>query len=183
MNAPGLARTVAFPALPSADAPALATTHGRAYVLPASGALPPGADLVVALADGARFAYACEGGGPAREASVDPFLRGNAFKPLHDSAHAQAALLSIAASRRLQTGPESERLFVFLRGSGMMFLENGDVHRFDAGFLGVAPAGEPAKLWAQGPEDVLALVVQPKGERAERRTLAGELARRRGQSA
>lgn len=179
MEPQDLARTLAFPPRPSAEEPALATSHSRAYLLPATGALPEGADLVATLADGARFAYACDGGGPAREVVLDPFLRGNAFKPVHDSPRAQAALLSVAASRRLETGPESERLFVFLRGSGLVFLENGDVHKFAPGFLGVVPPGEPAKLWAQGPDDALALVVQPKGERAARRTLAGELAKLR----
>jgi hypothetical protein len=58
-------------------------------------------------------------------------------------------------------------------------MENGDTHRFAPGWAGVVPPGEPARVWAQGPEDVLAVVMQPAGQREEKRTLAGELAKRR----
>ncbi|HVM45311.1 MAG TPA: hypothetical protein VM582_05195, partial [Candidatus Thermoplasmatota archaeon] len=103
----------------------------------------------------------------------------NAFKPLHESERALAALLSIAASRRLDAGAESERAFLFLRGRGLLILENGDTHHFEPHTLAVVPPGFAARLWAQGPEDVLAVVLQPRGGPAERRTLAGEIAKRR----
>lgn len=178
-----LARTFALPGAPSLDAPAVETTHARGYLLPSSGPLPEGCDLVFGLPGALRFAYvprAPAAGAPAREVEVDPFVHGNAFRPLHQGPRSLAALLSIAAGRRLETGPESERLLVFLRGRGLVFLENGDTHRFEPGWAGVVPGGEPARVWAQGPEDVLAVVMQPAGQKQEKRTLAGELARLRG---
>jgi mannose-6-phosphate isomerase-like protein (cupin superfamily) len=83
----------------------------------------------------------------------------------------------------METGPQSERVFVILRGTGLVFLENGDQLRFGPGDAAVVPAGEPARVWAQGPDDVLAVVLQPRGEAAPRRTLAGEIRRLRGEEA
>lgn len=179
------ARTFPLPESPSLDAAAVETTHARGYLLPPAGPLPEGCDFAFGLPGALRFAYVPRTGGdaPAHEAEVDPFLRGNQFKPLHQSARTLAALLSIAAARRVETGPESERLFVFLRGTGLLFQENGDTHRFAPGWAGVVPAGEPARVWAQGPEDALLVVMQPAGQREERRTLAGELAKRRAAQA
>lgn len=163
-----------------APAPFAESSQMRAYVLAPGAAAPPEADALVELGDGTRFAYAprAPGGEPALLAP-DPFLRGNAFKPLHESERALAALLSIAAARRLDTGAESERAFLFLRGQGLLSLENGDVMRFEPRTLGIVPAGYAARLWSQGPEDVLAVVLQPRGPPEEKRTLASEIARRR----
>lgn len=178
-------RTVPFPPQPSADAPLVESTHSRAFLLPPSAAVPTGCDVVLPLPDGPRLAYVPTAPAPgehaAVEVAVDPFVRGNQFKPLHQSERALSALLSIAASRRLDTGPESERLFVFLRGRGLVFMENGDTHRFEPNTLALIPAGEPAGVWSQGPEDVLAVVFQPRGGRVERRTLRGEIEKRRKQ--
>lgn len=156
------------------------TPHSRVYLLPPGGAPPPDTDAVLDLPDGGRVAYAPrEPGGPATQLALDPFVRGNAFKPLHQSERALSALLSLAASRRLDTGPESERIFLFLRGPGLLSLANEDVQRFGPNTLAIVPAGEPARLWAQGPEDMLAVVFQPRSAPAERRTLASEIAKRR----
>lgn len=142
------------------------------------GAAPPETfEVALALPDGRIVAYVARGAAGLTLAP-EP-LAGNAFRPVHESDATQVALLSIAAARRLETGPESERVLVFLRGRGLVFLQNGDALPYAAGDVALLPAGEPARVWAQGPEDALALVVQPKGERAERRTLAGELARLR----
>ena len=175
------ARTLPLPERPSPETPAVETTHALGYLLSPMGPLPEGCDVAFGLPGALRFAYVPKAPGAAagQEVQVDPFLRGNQFRPLHQSARTLAALLSIAAQRRLETGPESERLLVFLRGTGLVFLENGDTHRFAPGWAGVVPAGEPARVWAQGPDDVLAVVMQPAGQREEKRTLAGELAKRR----
>ena len=175
------ARTFELPGRPSLETPAVETAHARGYLLSPAGPLPEGCDLAFGLPGALRFAYVPRAPGDAARAEIEvnPFLRGNQFRPLHQSGRALAALLSIAAGRRVETGPESERLFVFLRGTGLVFQENGDTHRFAPGWAGVVPAGEPARVWAQGPEDVLAVVMQPAGQREERRTLAGELAKRR----
>lgn len=173
-------RVVDLPTRPDARVPFVETTHSRVYLLPPGGAAPPDTDALLDLPDGARVAYAPRApGGPAVEIAVDPFVRGNAFKPLHQSERALAALLSLATSRRLDTGPESERIFLILRGPGLLSFANEDVQRFGPNMLAVAPAGEPARLWAQGPEDVLAVVFQPRGAPEERRTLASEIAKRR----
>lgn len=174
-----LPRVVALPARPTPE-PIVETPTTRAFLAAPGGALPPEADAVVELPQGGRFVYAPRApGGPASELTVDPMARGNSFKPLHESARALAAQLSIAASRRLDTGPESERVFLFLRGQGLLSLENGDALRFGPGDVGVVPAGYAARLWAQGPEDVLAIVLQPRGASGEKRTLASEIAKRR----
>lgn len=167
--------------LPESPGLVLETAQSRSHIAAATGALPEGTDVAFALPDGRRFAYApsAAGAGPPREVAVDPFVRGNQFRPLHQSERSLAALLSIAAGRRLETGPESERVLVFLRGHGLVFLENGDTYRFEPGTLVCVRPGEPARVWAQGPEDALAVVLQPAGVRAEKRTLAGELAKRR----
>jgi len=167
---------------PDATAPAFGTPAALCYHLPAGGAAPQGCEIVMPLPDATRFAYASRAApGDGREVVVDPLLRGNAFRPLHESATTLAAALSIAGGRRLDTGPESERVILVLRGHGLLFAQNGDALRVEPGHWGFAPAGEPLRVWAQGPEDVLALVVQPKGAPAERRTLASELAKRRAQ--
>jgi quercetin dioxygenase-like cupin family protein len=134
-----------------------------------------GFEVGVPLPDGRVAGY---GRGAGALLAVEP-LAGNAFRPLHASDATLAALLSIAAGRRMETGPESERVLVFLRGAGFVFLQNGDALRFAPGDAALLPAGEPARVWAQGPEDVLAVVLQPQGGRAERRTLKGELEKRR----
>jgi len=175
-----LPRVVPFPTRPD-DAPFAETPLTRAYLLAPTAAPPADADALVDLPDGSRFVYAPRAPGGAPHAlAFDPFVRGNAFKPIHESDRALGALLSIAASRRLDTGAESERFFVFLRGAGLLSLENGDVHRFEPNTLGIVPAGYAARLWAQGPEDVLAIALQPRGAAPkERRTLASEIAKRR----
>lgn len=177
-------QVVPFPPRPSSDAPLLETPHTRAYLVAPGATWPAGSDVILQLPDGARFAYVPTAAGPGpAEVTIDPFVRGNSFKPLHDSPRALSALLSIAAARRVDTGPESERVFVFLRGSGLVFEENGDTHRFEPNTVCLAPAGEPARVWAQGPEDVLAIVLQPKGQQAERRTLKSEIAKKRATQA
>lgn len=133
-------------------------------------------EVGVPLPDGRVAGYGA-GGGAGRVLAVEP-LAGNAFRPLHDSSTVLAALLSIAAGRRLETGPESERVLVFLRGRGLVFLQNGDTLPYAAGDAALLPAGEPARVWAQGPEDALAVVLQPKGEPAPRRTLKAALRER-----
>lgn len=178
-------RVIEFPARPSAE-PVAESAHTRAYILAPGAPLPDGADAFVTLPDGARFVYVpraplAGASGMARALDVDPGARGNRFMPIHESERALAALLSIAASRRLDTGPESERLFLFLRGSGLLFTQDEQSHRFAPNTLALVPPGEPARIWAQGPEDVLAVVFQPRGQQAERRTLASELAKRRAQ--
>jgi mannose-6-phosphate isomerase-like protein (cupin superfamily) len=170
-------------AAPDTARPALETPAAICHHLPAGGAAPDGCELVVPLPDATRFAYACRAAtSETREVAIDPFLRGNAFRPLHESATTLAAMLSVAAGRRLDTGPESERVLLVLRGQGLLFLQNGDTLRAGTLDLVFAPAGEPLRVWSQGPDDLLALVVQPQGAPAERRTLAGELAKRRAQT-
>ena len=161
---------------PRVDAPATVTLPPEGPAL--GGRLVVGAssfEVGVPLADGRVAGY---GAGPGHVLRVEP-LSGNAFQPVHASATTLAAVLSIAAGRRMETGPESERVLVFLRGAGLVFLQNGDEMRFQPGDAALLPAGEPARVWAQGPEDVLAVVVQPVGAPAERRTLKGELEKRR----
>lgn len=176
-----LAGVAPLPPRPT-DAPVLDTGLSRVYALPPGAPAPPGADATLALPDATRVAYVLAGEGAPTELLVDPFVRGNAFQPLHASARAQSALVSLAAGRRLDMGPESERVLVFLRGRGLLSLDNGDVHRFEPHHVGFVRAGEAARLWAQGPEDVLAVVFQPRGGRQEKRTLASEIARRRSEA-
>jgi quercetin dioxygenase-like cupin family protein len=165
------------------DPPAVvAGAHARLHVLAPGATLPAGAACAFALADGRQVAFeprppAAPATAPERLA-IDETLRANAFRPLHESRSALAALVSVAAGRRLESGPESERALVALRGRGLVFLDNGDALRFQAGDVVLLPAGEPARLWAQGPEDVLAVALQPPAPAAERRTLASELRRR-----
>lgn len=169
-----------------ADGLVTQTPRSSCVVLSFGAAPPPGADLVVALDDGRRLAFVplVEGPGAGGEVVPDPLLRGNAFLPVHESGRALAAMLSVAASRRVETGPESERVFVFLRGRGLVFLENGDTFGFEPGTLVVVPPGEPARVWSQGPDDALVVVLQPRGAEPERRrTLAGEIAKRRAGNA
>lgn len=160
------------------------TPHSQAMLLDVEGAPPEGADAVVVLADGRRLAYLPALPGPDAGSRIvpDPLMRGNAFVPVHESPRSLGALISVAASRRVGMGPESERVLVFLRGEGMVFLENEDILKFAPGTLVVLPPGEPARVWSQGPEDALLAVLQPQGQQAERRTLAGEVARRRAQT-
>jgi hypothetical protein len=174
-------RLVELPTRPDAIVPFLETAHSRAYLLAPGVAVPDGTDAVLHLPDGARLAYAprAPGGAEPTTLAVDPMMRGNSFKPLYQSDRALAAQLSIAASRRVDTGPESERVFLFLRGPGLLSLANEDVHRFGPMSLAIVPAGEPARLWAQGPEDALVVVFQPRGAAEPRRTLRGEIAKRR----
>ncbi|HUR70292.1 MAG TPA: hypothetical protein VM370_13690 [Candidatus Thermoplasmatota archaeon] len=179
---------VPFPPRPSPEAPLVASATSSAFLLPPGAPLPPGTDTWLHLPDGARFAYVPTPG-PAPEPgtdvmlTVDPFVRGNRFTPLHESPRALAALLGIAAARRVDSGPESERLFLFMRGQGLVFDQNGDSARFGPMTACLAPAGEPARLWAQGPEDVLLLVFQPRGAKVERRTLRSEIEKRRSHQA
>lgn len=172
-----LPRVAPFPAGPGAIDQ---TPHARVLLLAPSDPPPADTDALIPLADGSRIAYVPRApGGPATELKVDPFLRGNAFEKIHESPRALAALLSIAAARRMDAGADSERVFVFLRGAGLLSLENGDVHRFEPNTLAIVPAGFAARLWAQGPEDVLAVVLQPRGVAAQKRTLASEIAKQR----
>jgi hypothetical protein len=168
-------------AAPDAAKPAFETPAARGFRLPPGGPVPAGCEIVATLPDATRFAYAPRAEAPAeaREVALDPLLRGNAFRPLHESATTLAAALSVAGGRRLDTGPESERVLLFLRGNALLFLDNGDTFRAEPMHWAFVPAGEPLRVWAQGPEDALALVVQPRGPPVERRTLAGELAKRR----
>lgn len=162
------------------DAPVLDSPHAQAFVVSPLAPAPPGAEVVFALPSGARFAYVPRAGGDAqaREVVADPAMRGHAFKPLFESPRALAAAVGVASQRRVHVGPESERVFVFLRGHGLVFLENGDTLKFEPNTLAFLPAGMPARIWAQG-EDALAIVLQPAGQQEERRTLAGEIAKRR----
>ncbi|MEA3199110.1 MAG: hypothetical protein QOE90_538, partial [Thermoplasmata archaeon] len=154
------------------------TPAATCYHLAPGAAAPPGTEVVVPLPDATRLAYAPRGAGPglAVEVPLDPRLRGNAFVPIHQSTATLAAALSVAAARRLDTGPESERVLVVLRGLGLVFAQNGDTFRVEPGSFAFAPAGEPLRVWAQGPEDLLAVVLQPVGAAVARRSLAGELA-------
>lgn len=173
-----VARTLALPD-PGA-APVVETPHARAYRVGPDAPLPPAADVEFTLADGTRFVYApSQGEAPCARVQVDPFRKGNHFERLHESPRSLAALVSLAQQRRVEMGPESERLVVFLRGHGLVFLENGDTHKWAEGYVAILPAGIPARVWAQGPDDMLAVVLQPQGSQAPRRTLAGEIAKRR----
>src|SRR5207249_5635337 len=135
------------------------------HVMGPRDAPPEGAEVLLRLSSLDVAAYVPRGGGtgaPAAEIAPDPLLRGNAFRVAHESPRTLAALVSVAAGRRMESGPESDRLFLVLRGSGLVFLQNGETLRFaplDAIFV---PAGEPARLWAQGPEDLLAVALQPR---------------------
>lgn len=175
-----LAAVAPLPPRPTA-APVLESPAARVYLLAPGAAPPEGTDALLPLPDGARIAYAPKEGAADAPAQldIDPFIRGNAFHPLHASARAESALVSIAASRRMDAGPESERVFVGLRGKALLSLENGDVHKIEPNTVAFVRAGESARVWAQGPEDFLAVVFQPRHERAERRTLASEIAKRR----
>lgn len=174
-----LPRVIVFPPRPT-DEPLAESAHMRAHLLAPGAPAPDDTDALIVLPDASRFAYVPRApGGPAATLAPDPLARGNSFKPLHESERALVAQLSIAASRRLDTGPESERVFLFLRGRGLLSLENGDALRFEPNQLGIVPAGYSARLWAQGPEDVLAVVFQPRAPPSEKRTLAGEIAKRR----
>lgn len=167
---------------PRVDAPVTVTLPPEGPAL--GGRLVVGAsafEVAVPLPDGRVVGYV-RGGDARRVLAVEP-LAGNAFRPLHSSPTTLAALLSVAAGRRLEMGPESERVLVYLRGTGLVFLANGDAQKFNAGDASLLPAGEVARVWAQGPGDVLAVVVQPQGPPAERRTLKGELEKRRAASA
>jgi len=171
----------ALPARASAE-PVLESAHSRSFLLAPRAELPNGTDAVIDLADSSRFAYAPrapDASAPtmAAQLAIDPFVRGNAFRPLHESSRALSALLSIAAGRRVDTGADSERTFLFLRGAGLVFEENGDTHRFEPNHVALVPPGEPARVWAQGPEDALVIVFQPKGVSAPRRTLRREIDR------
>ena len=168
-------------AAPDAARAAFETPAAVCYHLPAGAPAPGGVEVVVPLPDATRFAYAPRSGGAglAIEAPVDALLRGNAFRPIHQSATTLAATLSIAAGRRLDTGPQSERVLLVMRGLGLAFAQNGDTFRVEPGSFAFAPAGEPLRVWAQGPEDLLAVVLQPVGEPVARRSLAGELAKLR----
>ena len=167
-------------AAPDAAAPAFETPAARVFLLPPGGALPEGTEAVVLLPDATRVAYVSRAApGAAVEIAPDPFLRGNKFQPVHASATTLGAMLSIAAGRRLDTGPESERVLLILRGVGLVFLDNGDTMRIEPGSWAFVPGGEPARVWSQGPDDMLAVVIQPRGPPVEKRTLAGELAKRR----
>jgi hypothetical protein len=159
----------------------LAMAHGLLHVLAEGAALPPSCDAAFVLPGKALVAFEPLPSAPGARAmlAVDAQLRENAFRPLHASARSHAALLSLAVARRMESGPESERALVFLRGSGLVFLENGDALRFAPLSAALLPAGEPAAVWAQGPEDALAVVFQPVMPAAAKRTLAGELAARR----
>lgn len=106
-------------------------------------------------------------------------LAGNAFRPLAETGRFAAALLKLAPGRSVTVGPESERTFVVLHGTGLAFFENGDTLAFKSGEVVVAPEGEPVRLWARDPDAIAVVALQPHAPPAERRTLAGELARLR----
>lgn len=166
-------------ARPDTVVPAFETPAAACYHLPPGAAAPSGCEVVVPLPDATRLAYLPRAAqaSVAVEVPIDPLLRGNAFRPLHQSAATLVAALSVAAARRVDVGPESERIFLVLRGIGLLFLDNGDTFRLEPGTWAFVPAGEGARLWAQGPEDLLAVALQPAGQKVERRTLAGELAK------
>lgn len=102
---------------------------------------------------------------------------GNAFAPLFENARAAGALVGVGAGRRVDAGPESERAFVVLAGTGLVFLQNGDTLALEPGGVALVPAGEPARVWARGPADLAVLALQPQAPPAERRTLASEVRR------
>lgn len=165
--------------MPLAPGDVLETEHARLVVGDADDA-----EVLVDLPQGFVAAYAPKlAGVAARKRVVVEPLSGNAFRLVHESDRAQAALVSIAAARRLESGPQSERVFVFLRGKGLVFFENGDTLPFASGDAVVLPAGEAVRVWAQGPDDVLAVVLQPRMAEAPRRTLAAEIAKRRQEGA
>ncbi len=157
--------------------------RSRGLLVPVGDKAPEGTDVLVALPDGRRLAYLPTPPSPDMPTDVvaDPLIRGNAFVPVHESAHSLAAVLSVAAGRRVNTGPESERVLVVLRGTGLVFLEKEDTIPFETGDVVVIPGGESARLWSRGPEDLLTIALQPKGEPEKRRTLASEIAKRKEQ--
>lgn len=108
-------------------------------------------------------------------------LPGSAFRPVAETAAFALGRWALAEGRSFTAGPESERHFLVLEGTGLCFTENGDNVPLKAGDLLAAPAGEPAKLW--GRSAMSGVVVQPQGAPAPRRTLASELARLRGPGA
>ena len=157
----------------------LESPHATLHLVRPAAPLPPGCDVAVLLPDLSRAAYVprAPGEGARVEVAPDPFVRGNSFRPLHESPRSLAALVSVAAGRTMTSGPESERVLVFVRGSGLVFLQNGDALKFGPMDAALLPAGEPARVWAQGPEDALAVALQPRMDAEPRRTLAGEVAR------
>lgn len=192
---------------PTPDAPVVryAGASSTLAVVGEGGALPEGADALLVVEPGGALepwaltapapagvavpgraralAYVAHVAAPPEAAPLrlraDPeSVRLNEFKPLFENARAAAALLSVAAGRRVDSGPEVERTFIVLAGSGLVFLQDESTLAYREGDAIVVPAGEPARLWARGPEDARLVVFQPQAPPAERRTLRGELAKR-----
>lgn len=103
------------------------------------------------------------------------------FRPVEENAAFALARWSLPEGRSFTAGPESERHFLVLDGTGLAFTENGDNVPLKAGDWLTMPAGEPAKLW--GRSAMAGLVVQPQAPATPKRTLASELARLRGDPA
>lgn len=103
----------------------------------------------------------------------------NALRPVAETPAFALARWALAEGRSFTAGPESERHFLVVEGSGLCFTENGDNVPVKAGDLLAVPAGEPAKLW--GRSAMGGVVVQPQTPPAPKRSLASELARLRSQ--
>ncbi len=179
-----VARAVPFEEADPTTGTLLTTPHGLVRILPEGGEVPSGTDVIISVPETGvqvTFQPTKGAGGAATRLAGTYAFEGNAFEPIHESPTRLAAVVNLEASRSLTMGPESERILVALRGSGLAFLENGDAIHVKPGMVTVVPAGDPARAWARGPEDLLFIVVQPAGEApAERRTLAGEIRKRLG---
>ena len=147
----------------------------RLVTMPAPGAEAPGMVLAYRSLTPATAPAPPQGRVEVERATVT----GNAFKVLFESPRAAAALLSIAGSRSVDVGPESERTWVVLAGRGLVFLQHDTTLPIKPGDVAIVPPGEPARLWARGPEDLHVLVLQPQAPPVKRRTLLTEVLRLR----
>lgn len=180
------------------------SAHAESRVLPAGGSntgddawlsLPLEAGPVTVLAPPAHharaagpvLAYRALGALEAPDADEETVRvdaarpQGNSFQVVFESTRAAGAFLSIAAGRRVDAGPESERTWIVLAGRGLVFLQNETTLPVKAGDVAVVPPGEPARLWCRGPEDLRVIALQPQAPPAERRTLLGEVRRLRAE--
>ncbi len=159
----------------------VATSHGTVVRLTTAEAAPAGAEIIIPF-PGGGLAYVPMEPAPTDPVTVSPDVKlaGNAFLPVHESARCRAAVINLSATRSVTMGPESARIVIPVRGSGLVFLDNGDNLNVKPGVITILPAGESARAWSRGPDDLLMVVLQPGDDApAERRTLASEIARRK----
>lgn len=136
--------------------------------------LPAGA---AAPYDGVLFRRADGAVGATTAIHAPERLQGSAFRPVAEDAAFALGRWALAEGRAFTAGPESERHFLVLEGTGLCFLANGDNVPLKAGDLLTMPAGDPARLW--GRSAMAGVVVQPQAPPAAERTLASELERLR----